>query len=143
VLGSLDEGFAKRKVLLGYREIEQRQEPRTSAYRRRGDGYGAWHALDKVTITLAIEVAKEAVAQIVLPTDSIDCVYWRRITGGITMAESAVIAVNRKTQSLRRDLIIGQPEGLGQLGDYRKKVFSHQVEKTCFGGSAAALWVHG
>ena len=32
-LGSLEEGFAKRKVTFGQREIEEREEPRLFAYR--------------------------------------------------------------------------------------------------------------
>jgi len=67
-------------------------------YRGRRAGYGAWHNFNKMTITLAIEVAKETVAQIMLPTDSIDRVYRRRIPGRIAVAKSTVITVNRKTQ---------------------------------------------
>src|SRR5829696_2094216 len=52
-----------------------------------------------------------------LPTDSIDRVYRRRIPGRIVMAGSTVIAVNRETQLLRRNPIVGRPEDLGQLGD--------------------------
>src|ERR687895_2644464 len=117
MLGSLNEGFAQCKVPFGQREIEQRQKPRMFPYRGRGAGYGAWHTFNKMTITLAIEVAKETVAQIMLPTDSIDRVYRRRIPGRIAVAKSTVIAVNRKTQLLRRnliDLIIRQSDLLGQ-----------------------------
>ncbi len=110
MLGSLKEGFAKCKVPFGQREIEQRQKPRIFPYRRRGAGYGAWHTFNQVTITPPIEVAKETVAPIMLPTDSIDRVYRRRIPCRITMAASTVIAVNRKTQLLRRNLIIGRPD---------------------------------
>ena len=56
-----------------------------------------------------------------LPTDSIDRVYRRRIPGRIAMAASTVIAVKRKTQLLWRNLIIGRPDlgqGVGQLGGY-------------------------
>ncbi len=56
-----------------------------------------------------------------LPTDSIDRVYRRRIPGRIAMAASTVIAVKRKTQLLRRNLIVGRPDlgqGVGQLGCY-------------------------
>ena len=61
MLGSLNEGFAQRKVPFGQREIEQRQKPRMFPRRGGGAGYGTWHNLDKMTITLAIEVAKETV----------------------------------------------------------------------------------
>ena len=121
MLGSLNEGFAQCKVPFGQREIEQRQKPRMFPYRGRRAGYGAWHNFNKMTITLAIEVAKETVAQIMLPTDSIDRVYRRRIPGRIAMAASTVIAVKRKTQLLWRNLIIGRPDlgqGVGQLGGY-------------------------
>ena len=138
MLGSLKEGFAKCKVPFGYREIEQRQNPRIFPYRGRGAGYGAWHTFNQVTITPAIEVAKETVAPIMLPTDSIDCVYRRRIPGRIAMAASTVIAVKRKTQLLWRNLIIGQPD-LGQLGGYRDGDFSHRGEGTYCGSSAVAL----
>jgi hypothetical protein len=92
-----------------------------------------------VTITPAIEVAKETVAQIMLPTDSIDRVYRRRIPGRIAMVESTVIAVNRKTQLLRRNLIVGRPEDLGQLGGYRDRGFFLRLSHVYFRPSREGL----
>src|SRR3712207_2681401 len=103
--GSLKEGLAKRKVPFGQREIEQRQKPRFLTNRGRGAGYGGGHDFDQVTVTPAIEVAKETVAPIMFPTDGIHRVYRRRIPGRITMTESTVVAVNRKIKLLRRNLI--------------------------------------
>ena len=74
-----------------------------------------------------------------LPTDSIDRVYRRRIPGRIAMAKSTVITVNWKTQLLRRTLILGQTEALGQLGGYRYGVLYHRVEGTYCRGSAVGL----
>src|SRR3712207_23079 len=141
LLGSLKEGLAECKVPFGQREIQQPQKPRILPYRRRGARYGAWHTFDKVTITPAIEVAKETVAPIMLPADGIDRVYRRRVPRRIAMAESTVVAVNRETQSLRRTLIVGRPD-LGSLGGYRDGDFS-QVGGTYRGSCAVALWVLG
>ncbi len=121
--GSLKEGFAECKVPFGYREIQQRQKPRFFPCRRRGTRNGTWHAFDKGLIAPAIEVTEEPVTPIMLPTDSIDSVYRRRVSGRIAMSESTVIAVNRKTQLLRRNLIVGRP-ALGDLGEYRDGDFS-------------------
>ncbi len=96
-----------------------------------------------MAIALRVEVSKETVAQIMLPTDSIDRVYRRRLPGGIAMIASTVIAVNWKTQLLRRDLIIGQPAVFGQLGDYSDGNFSPRVEGTYCGGSVVAVRVLG
>ena len=138
---SLEKGFAKPKILFGYREIEQRQKSRFFPYRGRGAGYGAWHAFNEVTVTLFIEVAKETVAKIVLPTDSIYHVYRRRVPGGIAMAESTIIAVHRKAQLLWRNLNISQPERLGQLGGYGEGDFSLRQEDTYCRSTADALRV--
>ena len=67
-----------------------------------------------------------------LPTDSIDRVYRRRIPGRIVMAGSTVIAVNRKTQLLRRNPIVGRPEDVGQLGDYRDRGFFLRLSHVYF-----------
>ena len=67
-----------------------------------------------------------------LPTDSIDRVYRRRIPGRIAMAASTVIAVKRKTQLLWRNLIIGRPEDVGQLGDYRDRGFFLRLSHVYF-----------
>src|SRR5215210_4579290 len=155
--GPLKEGRAERKVPFGQREIEQRQKPRIFSYRGRGAGYGLRHAFDQVAIAPAIEVAEEPVAQIVLPTDGVDRVYRRRIAGRIAVAASAVIAVERETQSTpRRDPITGRPELLGQPGGHGEGDPSHRAEHRaegarccccccccCCGGCAVALRVLG
>ena len=89
-----------------------------------------------MTVTLFIEVAKETVAKIVLPTDSIYHVYRRRIPGGIAMAESTIIAVHRKAQLLWRNLNISQPERLGQLGGYGEEI-SPSGKRTLIVGASA------
>lgn len=94
-----------------------------------------------MTVTLFIEVAKETVAKIVLPTDSIYHVYRRRIPGGIAMAESTIIAVHRKAQLLWRNLNISQPERLGQLGGYGEGDFSLREEDTYCRSTGGALRV--
>ena len=49
---------------------------------------------------VVIEVAKETVAPVVFPADEIYRVYGRRLPGGIAMADSTVVAVDRKAQWL-------------------------------------------
>ncbi len=104
--------------------MEQRQESHAFPYRRRGAGYGARHIPDQGTITPKIEVAKAAVAPIVFPTDGIDRVCRRRASGRIAVAGSAVIAVNRKAQLLRRNLIAAGRRALKQLEGFVKGEFS-------------------
>ena len=104
--------------------MEQRQKSHAFPYRRRGVGYGARHIPDQGTITPKIEVAKAAVAPIVFPTDGIDRVCRRCALGRIAMAGSAVIAVNRKAQLLRRNLIAAGRRALKQLEGLVKGEFS-------------------
>lgn len=139
-LGLLKEGFAERKVPFGQREVEQPKKPSFLTYRGFGARYGAWHAFDEVSIAPPIEEAVESVAPVVLPTDGVDRVYGRRVPGRIAVAESTIVAVNRKTQLLLRKLAIGQPD-LGQLGDYEGGEFSRRGKGTCCGGSGVALGV--
>ena len=67
------------------------------------------HDLDQVLIAAVVEVAKETVAPIMLPADGVYGVYGRRLEGRIAVADSAVIAVDRKAQWLGRILIVGRP----------------------------------
>ncbi len=135
-----EERFAEREVSFGQREVEQPKKPRFLTYWGFAVRYGAWHAFDEVSIAPPIEEAMESVAPVVLPTNGVDRVYGRRVPGRITVAESAVVAVNRITQSLLHDLAIGQPD-LGQLGDYGGGEFSHRGKGTFCGNSAVALGV--
>src|SRR3712207_2784522 len=105
-----EEGFAEREVSFGQREVEQPKRPRFLTYRGFGVRYGAWHAFDKVSFAPPIEEAMEGVAPVVLPTNGVDRVYGRRVPGRIAVAESAVVAVNRKNQSLLHNLAFGQPD---------------------------------
>ena len=104
--------------------MEQRQESHALAYRRRGVGYGARHIPDQGTITPKIEVAKATIAPIVFPTDGIDRVCRRRASGRIAVAGSAVIAVNRKAQLLRRNLTAAGRRALKQLEGFVEGEFS-------------------
>jgi hypothetical protein len=65
--------------------------------------------LDEGLIATAIEGAEASVAQIVLPTDGIDRVYGRRVPGRIAVADSTVVAINRKTKLPRLTPIVGHP----------------------------------
>ena len=110
MLGSLEEGFTECKVPFSSREIEQSQKSRILPLYRGGDGYGGRHDLDKVLITAVIEVPKETVAPIMLPADEMYGVYGQRLCrSDRAMADSTVIAVDRKTQWLGRILIVGRP----------------------------------
>ena len=81
-----------------------------SSLAQRGNGYGGRHDLDKVLITVVIEVPKETVAPIMLPADEMYGVYGQRLCrSDRAMADSTVIAVDRKTQWLGRILIVGRP----------------------------------
>ena len=121
----LEEGFAEREVSFGQCKVEQPKKPRFLTYRGSGVRYGTWHAFDKVSIAPPIEEAMEGVAPVVLPTNGVDRVYGRRGPGRIAVAESAVVAVNRKTQSLLHNLAIGRPY-LDQLGDDGSGELSHR-----------------
>jgi hypothetical protein len=106
VLGSLEEGFTECKVPCGSREIQQSQKSRILPLHRGGDGYGGGHDLEEVLITAIIEVPKETVAP---GRRDLRRLWAASCRSDLAMADSTVIAVDRKTQWLGRILIGGRP----------------------------------
>jgi hypothetical protein len=99
--------FTESEVPFGQRKVQHRQNPYLFAQWGGGHGYGVRHHLDQVPVAPLVEITQETVAPIVLPTDEIHGVYGRRLPGRIAVAESTVIAVDRKARSLRRIRVLG------------------------------------